>query len=473
MKRPLLLIVLCMAAWLPAGAQARTGGPQQVAHSAKARDLPEIRASHVLRVLVNQSRNSSGTVSGRSIGEEEVRLKAFERYLASPAGGGQAIRFKVIPKAKEQLLGALLRGEGDLVAPGEAMEEPTPLAAVAGSAPTVGRAPLVLVRARGARQFSRPEQLAGQLLVLPAGSAAGQAVAALNERLERRHLAPVRIEWVDPSLAVEDVLEMVEAKVYPMTLVEQPIAERWAKVMPQLQVDRQLAFAPAAGMRWYTRSEATQLQASVDGFLRDYRPPADQDKTFAAAYAQLYKIQNPMARRERERLEGLRPVLQRNAQQQGLDWLDLAALAYKESALDPDARGASGATGLLQITPSAAARVGVGGIHDVDNNVKAGARYLAMIKRKFFASRHLAERERMAFTLAAYNLGPERVQALRAEARRRGLNPNQWFFQVERVAQEQVGMAPVSYVNAVNKYFLAYDRERERLEPQGGRVAYR
>jgi membrane-bound lytic murein transglycosylase MltF len=96
-----------------------------------------------------------------------------------------------------------------------------------------------------------------------------------------------------------------------------------------------------------------------------------------------------------------------------------------------------------------------------------------MIRRKFFNSPKLNERERMAFTLAAYNIGPERVQGMRAEARRRGLNPNQWFFQVERIAMEQVGMGAVSYVNSVNKYYLAFDRERESLEPRGQKVVSR
>jgi membrane-bound lytic murein transglycosylase MltF len=70
----------------------------------------------------------------------------------------------------------------------------------------------------------------------------------------------------------------------------------------------------------------------------------------------------------------------------------------------------------------------------------------------------------MAFVMAAYNLGPERVQTMREEARRRGLNPYQWFFQVERVAAEQEGPGVVSYVNSVNKYYLAFDRERGSLE---------
>jgi membrane-bound lytic murein transglycosylase MltF len=175
-------------------------------------------------------------------------------------------------------------------------------------------------------------------------------------------------------------------------------------------------------------------------------------------------VHNPLAREDRARLEKIRPMLQRHADEQGMDWLNLAALAFKESALDPGARGSGGATGLLQITPSAAQRVGVGNIQSADDNVQAGARYLALIRRKFFSSPKVNERERMAFVLAAYNLGPERVQGMREEARKRGLNPNQWFFQTERVAMEQAGMGVVSYVNSVNKYYLAFDHERDSLE---------
>ena len=49
---------------------------------------------------------------------EYARLRAFEQYLNRNAAPGRAITLKIVPKAKDQLLGALQRGEGDLVAPG-------------------------------------------------------------------------------------------------------------------------------------------------------------------------------------------------------------------------------------------------------------------------------------------------------------------------------------------------------------------
>jgi len=470
MSRALLMILLFAGLLVAGPAHARVAGPPQVASSGKDRDLAQIRASRELRVLVNQSRNSSGEVKGQPYGVEYHRVRAFEHYLNARARDGQEIRLKLIPKAKEQLIPALQRGEGDLVAPGELLD-PVSTRGVSASDPVLAHVPLVLVGRKGERSYSKVEQLSGRTLVLPAGSAAGDTLHELNQRLALRKHAPIKVEWIDPSLAVEDVLEMVQGGILPLTVVEQPIAERWAKVMPKLQIQRKVSLTAPESTHWFMRRDAVMLHASVDRFLQEYRVPADQDVAFERIYRRLYKVHYPLAKANRQRLDKLRPLLQKHAEAQNLDWLNLAALAFKESSLNPAARGAGGAHGLMQITPSAAQRVGVSDINSVDGNVQASARYLALIRRKFFSSNQLNERERMAFVLAAYNLGPERVQAMRAEARRRGLNQNQWFFQVERVALEQVGMGPVSYVNSVNKYFLAFDRERAALESsRGGKV---
>ena len=457
-------LLTCCLLLLCCTAMARVPGPLEVEQPKAARDLASIRSSGELRVLVNQSRNSSGEVKGQSIGVEYQRMRAFEQYLNRNSRDGRTLKLKIIPRAKDQLLAALQRGEGDLVAPGELLNIPRG-SKLSASAAIRRNVPLIIVAKQGNRRYQNLEQLSGRSLALPAGSVAGEAVRVVNQRLIDSKRSPIIVEWVDPSLAVEDVLEMVQAGIFSVTAVEQPIAERWAKVMPKLRLDRHLQLASDGAMRWYVRRDAPMLGASIDRFLKGYRDPADQDAAFQRVYRRLYKVHYPLGRTERQRLEKVRPVLQRYASQHDFDWLALAAVAFKESTLNPAARGAGGATGLMQITPAAAHSVGVSNISVLDNNVQASAKYLAMIRRNYFNSPQLNERERMAFILAGYNMGPQRVQSLRAEARRRGLNPNQWFFQVERVAMEQMGMGVVSYVNSVNKYYLAYDRERYLLEP--------
>ncbi|MFV3326860.1 transglycosylase SLT domain-containing protein [Pseudomonas sp. NY15372] len=463
MLRSLLIFLLIFGLTLAGPANARLPGPQQHVPASQVRDLAQIRSSKVLRVLVNQSRNSSGEVKGEPVGVEYHRLRGLEHYLNARARDGQEIRLKLIPRAKEQLLAALQRGEGDLAAPGELLD-PSLVRGVSGSAPVRDQVQLMLVGRKGERSFSRVEQLSGRTVALTSASAAGAVIEQLNQQLALRKRAAIKVEWVDPSLAVEDVLEMVQAGIYHLTVVERPIAQRWARVMPRLRLDSRVNLGQPRAMRWYVRRDANMLLATVDRFLQGYRAPANQDAAFERIYRRQYRVHDPLARKNRKRLESVRAVLQKHGAAQQIDWLNLAALAFKESTLNPTARGSGGAHGLMQITPSAARRVGVSNTATVDGNVQAGARYLALIRRKFFASPQLNERERMAFVLAAYNLGPERVQAMRAEARRRGLNGNQWFFQTERIAMEQVGMGPVNFVNSVNKYFLAFNRQRQSLE---------
>ncbi|WP_313202177.1 transglycosylase SLT domain-containing protein [Pseudomonas sp.] len=463
MLRYLLTLMLMLGLTAVGPAYARLPGPQQHVPVNSARDLQQIRSTKVLRVLVNQSRNSSGEIKGEPVGIEYYRLRGLEHYLNARAGDGQQISLKIIPRAKEQLLGALQRGEGDLAAPGELLD-PALTGGVNSSAPVLDQVPLLLVGRKGERSYTRAEQLSGRTVALTSASAAGAVIQQLNQQLALRKRAPIKIEWVDATLAVEDVLEMVQAGIYPLTMVERPIAQRWARVMPNLRLDTRVQLGQPQAMRWYVRRDATMLLATVDRFLQGYHAPENQDAAFERIYRRQYRVHNPLARKDRQRLNSLRPVLQKHAEAQQIDWLNLAALAFKESTLNPAARGSGGAHGLMQITPSAAQRVGVSDTGSVDGNVQASARYLALIRRKFFASPQINERERMAFVLAAYNLGPERVQAMRAEARKRGLNGNQWFFQTERIAMEQVGMGPVNFVNSVNKYFLAFNRERTALE---------
>src|SRR5262249_49918303 len=59
-------------------------------------------------------------------------------------------------------------------------------------------------------------------------------------------------------------------------------------------------------------------------------------------------------------------------------------------------------------------------------------------------------------TCRSYNAGPGRMRQLRAETARRGLDPNVWFGNVERVTSERVGRETVQYVGNIYKYYVAY-----------------
>jgi membrane-bound lytic murein transglycosylase MltF len=69
--------------------------------------------------------------------------------------------------------------------------------------------------------------------------------------------------------------------------------------------------------------------------------------------------------------------------------------------------------------------------------------------------------DRAMFAFASYNAGPARIARLRRRAAARGLDPDRWFGQVERVVAEQVGREPVRYVGNILKYYVVYRRVAE------------
>jgi soluble lytic murein transglycosylase len=99
-----------------------------------------------------------------------------------------------------------------------------------------------------------------------------------------------------------------------------------------------------------------------------------------------------------------------HARNYDLDPALLAAVIYRESKFDPDARSESGAIGLMQILPETAqgiaentggSRFVVEDLYDPEINVRYGSYYLRRLLRKYH------EDERLA--LAAYNAGQANV----------------------------------------------------------------
>ena len=82
----------------------------------------------------------------------------------------------------------------------------------------------------------------------------------------------------------------------------------------------------------------------------------------------------------------------------------LAAISFQESQWDPKAISNMGVRGMMMVTLETAALVGVEKRLDPEQNIKGGAKYFAILKEKNMIGP--TEADRLAITLASYNLGP-------------------------------------------------------------------
>ena len=95
-------------------------------------------------------------------------------------------------------------------------------------------------------------------------------------------------------------------------------------------------------------------------------------------------------------------LIEEAADRYRLDSLLLAAVVQTESGFDPMAVSPRGAQGLMQLMPVTAQTYGLEQPHEPRSNVRAGARYLRDLMRRFDDDLELA--------LAAYNAGPAAVR---------------------------------------------------------------
>jgi len=59
-------------------------------------------------------------------------------------------------------------------------------------------------------------------------------------------------------------------------------------------------------------------------------------------------------------------------------------------------------------------------------------------------------------SFASYNAGPGNISKMRKEAVKHGLDPDQWFNNVEVVTAEKIGIETTTYVRNIYKYYAAY-----------------
>ncbi|MEA1996904.1 MAG: transglycosylase SLT domain-containing protein [Gemmatimonadota bacterium] len=101
-------------------------------------------------------------------------------------------------------------------------------------------------------------------------------------------------------------------------------------------------------------------------------------------------------------VSGYRRLIEKAAQEEGLDPRLIAAVVMQESGGDPFAVSPAGASGLMQLMPGTADSLGVSDVFDPEQNIEAGARYLKKMLDSFGGDETLA--------LAAYNAGPSAVR---------------------------------------------------------------
>src|SRR4030095_12268021 len=205
------------------------------------------------------------------------------------------------------------------------------------------------------------------------------------------------------------------------------------------------------------------MRQAVNTWIKEYGPKTAFGNTIERRYLQNTKyVKSAAAEEERRKLRGLVKLFQTYGGKYAVDYLLMAAQGYQESQLNQQAKSAVGAIGVMQVMPATGKDLAVGDINQVEPNIHAGVKYFRFMMDEFYKDEPMDDINKGLMTLASYNAGPGRIRQLRRETEKRGLNPNVWFGNVERVVSERIGRETVTYVSNIYKYYIAYRLTLER-----------
>jgi membrane-bound lytic murein transglycosylase MltF len=455
--------VLAQAPQAAASATSSTAQPRRLTINNKpwTGDFDKMLERRVIRVYAPFSRSLYFNDNGRERGMAVELVRDWERYLNIKYAkqlGNRPLTIYIGPATRDKLLPYLGEGLGD-VAIGNLTITDERLKEAEFVPGDEGRRTIneVVVTGPKSPDLKSLDDLSGKRVHVRKASSYYESLQKLNERLKQDGKPEVQLILVPDGLEDEDLMEMLDAGLVELVVVDDWKAHMWARVLPKITVRTDLVLRADAKTGWAIRRDSPKLAAEIDDFFRNWAMKQGvADYRMRVYMSKVKELKDPTASAEYKRFQTTLALFKKYGNQYGFDPLMLAAQGYQESQLNQNAKSNVGAIGVMQLMPATGEQMKVGDIHLTEANIHAGTKYMDELMAKNFADAQFSEGNRPLFAFAAYNCGPGNVSRARRETEKRGLDPNKWFNNVELVIAQQIGTQTTTYVRNIYKYYVAY-----------------
>ncbi len=432
-------------------------------------DLDAMLARRTIRVLTTYNKTGYFIYKGVQRGvtydafiEVEKRLneqlrkqKSLKRHLK--------LHLVFIPVAREALLEALIAGKGDIAAANLTITERRKLQGVLFTDPLLENVRELLISGQPPPRWRAPPIWPANGSMCAPPPATSRASRPTTRRARRRESRlstsnPPRRRWRMKIWWRWSMPACCPSSLWTST---RPGSGRRSSP-PSASMNSRCS--AKGGHRLGGAQGEPQLLAMLNEQIAALRGKHSGDAILARYLKQNKFVKSAAADAERQKFLQVVDLFREYGEKYEVDWLLMAAQGYQESALNHKARSHVGAIGIMQIMPATGKGLKVGDIRQLEPNIHGGVKYMRWMIDHYYADEPMTALDKALFSFASYNAGPARVARLRNEAKRRGLDPNVWFHNVEYVAAEKIGPETVTYVGNIYKYYIAYKLVMEQLQ---------
>jgi len=427
-------------------------------------DLDQMLERRLVRILVPFNKIYYFLDQGQARGVVHDLGMELQKWLTRKYGSKTLpIRVVFIPTSRQHLLSNLVDGLGDIAA-GNLTITPERRKLVDFTEPAAKSVNQIVVTGPAAPDLNAFDDFGS----LPVYVRKSSSYYEHLEELIAINQLQINLIPADEALEDADLLEMVNAGLIPLAVVDDHKAAFWAQIFTDLTLRHDLVVNSGGRIAWAVRKQSPKLRAELNEFGRVEGTRKGLINMLLKRYlASTRYVTRATDAQELAKFNDLRQLFKKYAAMYGLDDLLLMAQGYQESRLDQSVRSRAGAVGIMQILPSTAAyeHVRIEDIaSDPEQNIHAACKYMRYLLDKYLDDPQLDPTNRLLLGLAAYNAGPTNMQRMRNKAAAMGLDPNRWFANVEHAAAQLIGRETVQYVSNIYKYYLAYRLVEARSE---------
>ncbi len=424
-------------------------------------DFDKLLERRMIRVFAPFSRSLYFSDKGRERGIAAELVRDWERYINFKYAkqlGKRPLTIYIAPATRDKLLPDVAEGLAD-VAIGNLTVTEERLKTVDFVPGDEGRKTIneVVVTGPKSSELKSLDDLSGKRVHVRKASSYYESLEKQNEKFQKSKKPPVTLILVSDSLEDEDMMEMLDAGLIEVLVVDDWKARMWAQVLPKIRVRSDLVLRADAKTGWAIRKDSPKLSHEIDDFFRNWAMKQGvADYRMSVYMKKVKELRDPTGSAEYKRFKATLALFEKYGKKYGFDPLMLAAQGYQESQLNQQAKSHVGAIGIMQLMPDTGEQMKVGDIHVAEANIHAGTKYMDQLMSTYFPDAKFSEGNRPLFAFASYNCGPGNVAKCRREAEKRGLDRNKWFNNVEIVVAQKIGTETTTYVRNIYKYYVAY-----------------
>jgi membrane-bound lytic murein transglycosylase MltF len=450
----------------PAQAKSAFGDALPIARRPWTGDFDAMVKRRIIRVIVPHSKTMYFVERGQPRGIAYEAFKAFEDEI-NKKRGNLKVNIVFFPTTREKMVPDLLAGMGDIIAAGFTITAERDKLIDFAIPSTTKPVSEIVVTGPQSPKLATLDDLAGKDVFVRKSSSYWEHLEQLNARFKKEGKASISLRPAPEDLEDEDLLEMLNAGLFGIAVVDDYKLQIWTKIYPKIVARQDLAVSTGGELAWAFRPNSPQLKTALDAFVKTHRQGTTFGNTLFKRYTASTKfVENARSPEEIKKFQTVIDLFRKYAGKYDVDFLLMLAQGYQESRLDQKVKSQVGAVGVMQVMPATGKDLGVGDITQLEPNIHAGVKYMRFMIDRYYKDEPMTPVNKGLMTFASYNAGPARVRQLRQEAGRRGLDPNVWFNNVEVIAAEKIGAETVTYVSNIYKYYVTYRLIMEDIERQ-------